>query len=118
MNGLESRLVTTAGMRGICCWLDPGFGGNSRRCSCSYPHPGQSFLPGAWSGFQQPQLGLCLCVSSGDMALLSSDVPTWHLLNLIENSKRGKVTAGSLYTLAPKRPPSEVKEDTDLHPAM
>lgn len=71
-----------------------------------------------WSGFEQPRLGLCLRVNSGDMALLSSDAPTWHLLNLIENSERGKVTAGSQYTLVPKRPPSEVKEDVGLHPAM
>lgn len=60
-------------------------------------------LPGVWSGFEQPRLGLCLCVSSRDVAILSSDAPTWHLLNLIENSERGKVMAGSLYTLSPKR---------------
>lgn len=118
MNRLQSRLVTTAGVRGICCWLGPGFGGNSRRCSGSYPHPGQAFFPGVWSGFEHPRLGLCLCVSSGDTALLSSDAPTWHLLNLIENSERGKVMSGSLYTLASSRPPSEVEEDMGLHPAM
>lgn len=65
----------------------------------STPNPGQTFLPGSWSGFEQPQPGLCLPVSSGDMAHRSSDAPTWHLLNLIENSERGKVMTSSLFSL-------------------
>lgn len=112
MNKLESRHITTAGVRSVCCWLGPGLGVGGSQEGTQVPAPTQGRLSAQERGVALRSPSLAFVLGSGDVALLSSDAPTWHLLNLIENSERGRVTAGSSQEAS-----SEAKGDMGLHPA-